>query len=133
LNRDHQHTSCNTTDLSLLLESLGEAAHILREVALVAEELNVGTVDLDPALLALLNVLLAAEGSEAPVLGDDNLLATGELVLATPQSLESSGAVGIPRSDGHEDLTNVHASDKTVGLAESTAHTGLQPIGSSAR
>jgi hypothetical protein len=55
------------------------------------------------------------------------------LVLATPQSLESSGAVGIPCSDRHEDLTNVHTSDKAVGLAESTTHTGLKPISSSAR
>ena len=55
------------------------------------------------------------------------------LVLATPQSLESGGAVGIPSPDGHEDLANVHTSDKTVGLAESTTHTGLQSIGTSAR
>jgi hypothetical protein len=68
-----------STHLSLLLESVGEAAHVGLEVALVAEELDVGTVDLNAALLALGNVLLAAEGSEAPVLGDDDLLATGEL------------------------------------------------------
>lgn len=55
------------------------------------------------------------------------------LVLATPQSLKSGGAVGIPSPDGHEDLANVHTSDKTVGLAESTTHTSLKPISSSAR
>jgi hypothetical protein len=55
------------------------------------------------------------------------------LVLATPQSLESCGAVGVPGSDGHEDLADVHTSDKTVGLAESTTHTSLKPISSSAR
>lgn len=55
------------------------------------------------------------------------------LVLATPQSLKSDSAVRIPSPDGHEDLTNVDTSDKTVGLAESTTHTRLQSIGTSAR
>ena len=71
--------SLATKHLSLLLESLGEAAHVVLESTLVAEELDVGTVDPDLALLALLNVLLTLEGSETPVLGDDDLLATGEL------------------------------------------------------
>lgn len=55
------------------------------------------------------------------------------LVLATPQSLEGSGAVGIPGSDGHEDLANVDTGNETVRLSESTTHSGLQPIGTSAR
>ncbi len=36
-------------------------------------------------------------------------------------------------SDGHENLTDVDTGNKTVGLAESTTHSGLQPIGTSAR
>lgn len=36
-------------------------------------------------------------------------------------------------SDGHEDLTDVDTGNETVGLSESTTHTGLQPIGTSAR
>jgi len=130
---DHLHTSSQTQNLSLCGESVREAAHVLLEVALIAEELDVGTVDLDLALLALLDVLLAAERGEAPVPGDDDLLAAGELVLATPQSLKSSGAVGVPSADGHEDLADVHTSDKPVGLAERTTHTSLKPISSSAR
>jgi hypothetical protein len=55
------------------------------------------------------------------------------LVLATPQSLEGVGAEGVLCPEGHKDLANVHTSDKTVGLAESTTHTGLEPISSSAR
>jgi hypothetical protein len=55
------------------------------------------------------------------------------LVLATPQSLESVGAERVLCSQRHEDLANVHTSDKSVGLAESTTHTGLKPISSSAR
>jgi hypothetical protein len=38
------------------------------------------------ALLAELDVLLAADGSETPVLGDNDLLATGELVPTVPLS-----------------------------------------------
>jgi hypothetical protein len=41
--------------------------------------------------------------------------------------------VGVPGPDRHEDLTDVHTSDKAVGLAESTTHTSLKPISSSAR
>ena len=72
-------SSLATKHLSGLLESLGEAAHVVVEGTLGAEELDVGTVDPDLALLALLDVLVALERGETPVLGDDDLLATGEL------------------------------------------------------
>jgi hypothetical protein len=72
-------SSLATKHLSLLLESLGEAAHVVLESTLVAEELNVSTVDPDLALLALLDILVALEGGETPHLGDNDLLATGEL------------------------------------------------------
>ena len=60
---------------------------------MVAEELDVGTIDLDTARGLLVEVLLTAQRSEAPVLGDDDLLAARELVLRPTQSLESDGAV----------------------------------------
>lgn len=60
---------------------------------MVAEELDVGTIDLDAAGSLLLEVLLTTEGSEAPVLGNDDLLATGELVLRAAESLESEVTV----------------------------------------
>lgn len=72
-------SSVATKHLSLLLESLREAADVVRESALVAKELNVGTIDPDLTLLALLDVLVALERGETPVLGDDDLLATREL------------------------------------------------------
>jgi hypothetical protein len=59
----------------------------------VAEELNIGTVDLDAASSLALEVFVAAERSEAPVLGDDDLLATRELVLRSSESLKSEVAV----------------------------------------
>jgi hypothetical protein len=55
------------------------------------------------------------------------------LVLRSSKSLESVGTIGIPRSQGQDDLANVHTGNQTVGLAESTTHAGLQSIGTSAR
>lgn len=78
--------------LRLSGEGVGEAAHVVLKGTLVAEELDVGTVDTDAALLALGDVLLTAEGSEAPVLGDDDLLATRELVLGAAESLDGDSA-----------------------------------------
>jgi hypothetical protein len=72
-------SSPSNQNLSLLLESVRETPDVVGEGALVAEELNVGTVDPDLALLALLDVFLAVEGGESPHLGDNDLLATGEL------------------------------------------------------
>jgi len=39
----------------------------------------------------------------------------------------------VASADGEQNLTDRHASDEAVGLAERTAHAGLQPIGASAR
>jgi hypothetical protein len=55
------------------------------------------------------------------------------LVLRSPERLKSGSAVRIPRSDREDNLANVHTSNGTVGLAESTTHTGLQSIGTGAR
>lgn len=60
---------------------------------MVGQELHVGTVHLDAASSLLLQVLLTTERGEAPVLGDDDLLATGELVLGSAEGLEGGGAV----------------------------------------
>ena len=119
---------------------------------MLAEELDVGTVDTDGTSLALLDVLLAVEGSEAPLLRDDDLLATWELVLRATEGLDSGGAVCEFRSatgpmtfnpasiltrvtgaDGEEDLADVDTGDSAVGLTEGTTHSGLQSIGTSAR
>lgn len=139
--------------LSLRLESVGEAAHVVRQAAVVGKELNVGTVDLDTATSLLLEVLLTSEGSEAPVLGDNDLLSARELVLRSSEGLKGNGLVygglvracycgkigklgehtGISGADAHENLANVDTGNGTVGLAPGTTHTGLQSIGTGAR
>jgi hypothetical protein len=76
----------------LSLERIREPLHVFLQVALVAQELNVGTVNLDATRSLLLQVLVAAEGSEAPVLADDDLLAAGELVLRSAEGLKGDGS-----------------------------------------
>jgi len=45
-----------------------------------SQELNVSTIRPELSVLTLLKVLLTTEGSETPVLGDDDLLAAGKSV-----------------------------------------------------
>jgi hypothetical protein len=59
-------------------EGLGVGLDVVLESSVRPEELDVSTVRLDLTVLALLDVLLTAERSETPVLGDDDLLATRE-------------------------------------------------------
>lgn len=82
-----------TKPLSLRGESSGETLDVLLQVAVVGQELDVGTVGEKLALGLALEVLLATERGEAPVLGDNDLLATGELVLRTTESLEGEVTV----------------------------------------
>ena len=74
-------------------ESLWESANVVGEWAVGAEELDVGAVDTDLTSLALLDVVCAVERSETPLLGDDDLLATWELVLRSAEGLDGGWAV----------------------------------------
>jgi hypothetical protein len=114
-------------------ESIREALHVLLQRTVVAEELDIGTILLDTAGRLLLQVLLTTKGCEAPVLGNDDLLPAGELVLGAAESLEGDGAVRVTSADRDDDLANVDTGDSAVGLAPGTTHTSLQPIGASAR
>lgn len=81
------------TPIPLSRESLGEALHVVLQGTVVGQELHVSTIHLDAASSLLLQVLFATEGSETPVLGDNDLLATGELVLGSTQGLEGESTV----------------------------------------
>lgn len=124
----HNHLS-----LREVLVGVREALHVLLNQTVATQELDVGTILLELALLAKLDVLLAADGGEAPVLGDNDLLAAGELVHGTAESLDGGGTVGVTGADGQNDLANVHTGDGTLRLTEGTTHTGLETIGSGAR
>jgi hypothetical protein len=122
-----------TKHLSLSRVGVGETAHVVLDLAVATEELDVGTILLELALLAELDVVLAANGGETPVLGDDDLLATRELVHGAAEGLDGGGAVGVTGADGQDDLADVDTGDLTLGLSEGTTHTGLETIGSGAR
>jgi hypothetical protein len=79
--------------LCALGESSWETSNVVGELAVVAQELNICTINQNLASLLLLHVLLAAERGEAPVLGDNDLLASWELVLGAAESLESDSTV----------------------------------------
>jgi len=116
-----------------LRERSREALHVVLNGALVAQELHVRTIRQQLSSRPLLNILLAVERRETPLLGDDDLLATGELVLRAAESLDGGGAVSVTGAHGQDDLADVDTGDNTVGLAEGAAHSGLQSIGTGAR
>jgi len=95
-------------------------------------ELYVSSVLQHPLVFFELEVLLPVDVGKAPLLGNDDLLATRELVASTTEGLLDDVGVGILATDGQEDLANVNPSDGPVRFAPSTSHTSLQPIGTSA-
>lgn len=60
---------------------------------MLGQELHIAAIDAELASLALLDVLVAVERSETPLLGNDDLLATWELVLRAAEGLDGGGAV----------------------------------------
>jgi hypothetical protein len=90
---DSRATCLNLNEDHLCLESSGESSDVVGQLAVVAQELDICSIDQDLASSLLLHVLFAAKRSEAPVLGNDDLLAAGELVLGSAESLESGGTV----------------------------------------
>ena len=61
------------------------------------------------------------------------LLATGELELCPPESLDDGVLVLVVGPDRHKGLADVDAGDGSLGLAEGAPHSGLEPIGAGAR
>ena len=62
-----------------------------------------------------------------------HLLAAGELELGPPECLNDGVLMLVVSPDGHEGLADVDTGTDALGLAESTSHSGLQPIGAGAR
>lgn len=87
------------TALLFSLECIGEAAHVVLEVTLVAQELHVGTVVLESSLTTLLDVVFSGKRCETPVLGRNDLLASWELVLGATEGLNGGGSMLITGPD----------------------------------
>ena len=77
------------------LKRIREYPNVTLNGSLVPQELHVSPIDPDLAFSALLLVFVAAERCEAPVLGDDDLLAAGEFVLGATKGFNGCGAVCI--------------------------------------
>lgn len=75
---------------------------------------------------------LSVEGGETPLLGDNDLLSSRELVLGTTEGLHDDGLVVVLATDGEDDLSNVDSGDGSVGLSPCSSHTRLQSIGTGA-
>lgn len=88
---------------SRLLRTRG-SPQVLEQVALGLEELDVCTVIEDLLLLLESDVVLPVERGETPLLRDDDLLSTRELVTSTAESLDDDSTVRVLASDGDEDL-----------------------------
>ena len=77
-------------------------------------------------LLLQLDVVFSVNVRESPLARDDDLLATGELVTGTTESLLDDGGVLVLGTDRKDDLANVDTGDGTVRLAPGTTHTSLE-------
>jgi len=116
-----------------LSKSSRETTNVISQLSVVAQELNISTINQNLSCSLLLHVLFTTERSEAPVFGNDDLLATRELVLGTTKSLERIGTVRITSADAQDDLTNVDTGNGSVGLSPCTTHSSLESIGSGTR
>lgn len=117
----------------LLGGNTGLKTEVLLEGTVVVDVLEVAAILEDTVRLLGLSVLLAVHVGETPLLRDDDLLATSELVSRSAESLENNSLVAVTGAHREEDLANVDTGNGVVGLAVSTTHTGLEPIGTSAR
>ena len=61
------------------LESIRKATNIINQLPLVAEKLNVGTIDVDLPLGTFSDIFVPTESCKAPILRNDDLLATRKL------------------------------------------------------
>jgi len=78
-------------------------------------------------------VLGALKLGESPLLGHVDLLASRELELGSPESLDDCILMLVVSPDGHERLSNVDTGDGSLRLAEGSPHSGLQTISACAR
>ena len=69
----------------------------------------------------------------SPLSALNDLLATRELELGATQSLAGMGSIVVLAAHRKENLANVDPSTGTLGLAEGTPHSSLEPISPSAR
>jgi len=115
------------------LVELVVSVHPGLERSVVGVILDADAVGRQMERLAHAVVILARPTGEAPFARDDQLLTTRELEFGSPERLDDMGLVGILATDADHGLSDVDTSDQTLGFAESSSHSSLEPISSSAR
>ena len=85
--------------LTLNTISTGETLDVIRDVALVAQKLDVCTIDQNTALLLQLDIFVPSQWCETPVFAHNDLLSARELVHRSSQSLDSGGPMTVERAD----------------------------------
>jgi hypothetical protein len=103
--------------------SFGLLADEAVEGTLGGEPLDTASVRDKAAGSFPLLVVLTGELGEAPVGGDVDLLAAGELELRVAKRVLGDGLVLVEGTDGHEDGADVHTGDDTVRLTVRSTHT----------
>jgi hypothetical protein len=84
---------------------------VLGQWASCCHVLDVSTVRNKETVLSSFSVVFSVDGGETPLLGDDDLLATRELVLATTESFDNVSLAVVLGTDRDQDLTNVNTSN----------------------
>lgn len=116
----------------LVKSSLGKTLEVLLEGPMVVNVLDIATVRDDATSLAGSFVLGTGELGEAPLVGDEELLAAGKLVLGTTEGLNDDSLVGVLGTDRDQGLADGDTGNGAVRLTEGASHTSLQTIGTSA-
>ena len=111
----------------------GLTFEVLEQWTLWLDVLNVSTILLNTTFTAHLQVFFTVKVGETPLLGNNDLLTTWELVTSTTKGFLDNVSVLVLTTDRDQDLTNVDTSDGTVWLTPSVSHTLLQSISTSAR
>lgn len=104
----------------------------INQRSVTIENLDMNSAGNNATLLLELQVLLALEAGETPLLGDDDALLTSKLELGTTETLYHTGDILLTATNGHEDLADIDTSGNTNGLTKGTTHTGLETISTSA-
>merc|ERR1719447_1181778 len=95
--------------------------------------LNICTIRFDGSITTSFNIFLTIPPRETPFLRSEDLLTTRELELRTSQCFNCSGLVVVFATDRHQGLTDVDASNRSLGFTVSSSHSCLEPISSSTR
>jgi len=119
--------------MRLHISQCGAPLHPVLQRSMIGEIFDSDTIGHQFAFFLQLLVLGALKLGESPFLGDEDLLASGVLELGSTQGFNDSGSVLVIGSDAHDGLSDVDTGNGSLGFAEGTSHSSLEPISSGTR